>query len=127
MTGWFWGVVSEAVEELRRSPQRGIPTPDRLERNGPLTTIILQVYLGGGVNVSGSIPCVTVMNCSPPPAGGLQPGLVRPAPRGFVSRLARCGPGLADRQPLLGREDHRGGGHIGLLPAALLLRTGWSP
>lgn len=82
---------------------------------------------GGGVNVSGSIPCVTVMNCSPPPAGGLQPGLVRPAPRGFVSRLARCGPGLADRQPLLGREDHRGGGHIGLLPAALLLRTGWSP
>ncbi|TWW63312.1 Protein MB21D2 [Takifugu flavidus] len=42
VTGWFWGVVSEAVEELRRSPQRGIPTPDRLERNGPLTTIILQ-------------------------------------------------------------------------------------
>lgn len=43
---WFWGVVSEAVEELRRSPQRGIPTPDRLERNGPLTTIILQVHIG---------------------------------------------------------------------------------
>lgn len=43
VTDWFWGVVSEAVEELRRSPQRGIPTPDRLERNGPLTTIILQV------------------------------------------------------------------------------------
>lgn len=42
VTDWFWGVVSEAVEELRRSPQRGIPTPDRLERNGPLTTIILQ-------------------------------------------------------------------------------------
>lgn len=42
---WFWGVVSEAVEELRRSPQRGIPTPDRLERNGPLTTIILQVQI----------------------------------------------------------------------------------
>ncbi|CAF92796.1 unnamed protein product, partial [Tetraodon nigroviridis] len=39
---WFWGVVSEAVEELRRSPQRGIPAPERLERNGPLTTIILQ-------------------------------------------------------------------------------------
>lgn len=48
VTGWFWGVVSEAVEELRRSPQRGIPTPDRLERNGPLTTIILQVCLEGG-------------------------------------------------------------------------------
>lgn len=31
------------MEELRRSPQRGIPTPERLERNGPLTTIILQV------------------------------------------------------------------------------------
>ncbi|KAM8898115.1 transmembrane protein 102 isoform 1-T2 [Spinachia spinachia] len=42
VTDWFWGVVSEAVEELRRCPQRGIPTPDRLERNGPLTTIILQ-------------------------------------------------------------------------------------
>lgn len=39
---WFWNVVSEAVEELRRSQQRGIPTPERLERNGPLTTIILQ-------------------------------------------------------------------------------------
>lgn len=46
VTNWFWGVVSEAVEELRRSPQRGIPTPDRLERNGPLTTIILQVQPG---------------------------------------------------------------------------------
>lgn len=46
MTDWFWGVVSEAVEELRRSPQRGIPTPERLERNGPLTTIILQVPPG---------------------------------------------------------------------------------
>ena len=45
MTDWFWGVVSEAVDELRRSPQRGIPTPDRLERNGPLTTIILQVQI----------------------------------------------------------------------------------
>lgn len=43
VTDWFWGVVSEAVEELRRSPQRGIPTPERLERNGPLATIILQV------------------------------------------------------------------------------------
>lgn len=43
VTDWFWGVVSEAVEELRRSPQRGIPTPERLERNGPLTTIVLQV------------------------------------------------------------------------------------
>ncbi|XP_056156649.1 transmembrane protein 102 [Lampris incognitus] len=39
---WFWGVVSEAIEELRRNPQRGIPIPERLERNGPLTTIILQ-------------------------------------------------------------------------------------
>lgn len=46
VTDWFWGVVSEAVEELRRSPQRGIPTPERLERNGPLTTIILQVQIG---------------------------------------------------------------------------------
>lgn len=43
VTDWFWGVVREAVEELRRSPQRGIPTPERLERNGPLTTIVLQV------------------------------------------------------------------------------------
>uniref|UniRef100_A0AAV2KQF7 ribonuclease H n=1 Tax=Knipowitschia caucasica TaxID=637954 RepID=A0AAV2KQF7_KNICA len=42
VSDWFWGVVQEAVEELRRSPQRGIPTPERLERNGPLTTIILQ-------------------------------------------------------------------------------------
>ncbi|XP_057710997.1 transmembrane protein 102 [Corythoichthys intestinalis] len=42
VTDWFWGVVSEAVEELRRSPQRGIPTPERLERNGPLATVILQ-------------------------------------------------------------------------------------
>ncbi|XP_020347073.1 protein MB21D2 isoform X1 [Oncorhynchus kisutch] len=39
---WFWGVVGEAVDELRRSPQRGIPIPERLERNGPLTTLILQ-------------------------------------------------------------------------------------
>lgn len=38
---WFWGVVGEAVDELRRSPQRGIPIPERLERNGPLTTLIL--------------------------------------------------------------------------------------
>lgn len=78
----------------------------------------------GGVSLSGSVPRLTVMNCSPPPAGGLEPGLVRPASRGFLSRVARCGPRLADRQPLLGREDHRGGGHIGLLPAALLLRAG---
>uniref|UniRef100_A0A8C6SND3 Transmembrane protein 102 n=1 Tax=Neogobius melanostomus TaxID=47308 RepID=A0A8C6SND3_9GOBI len=42
VTDWFWGVVREAVEELRRSPQRGIPTAERLERNGPLTTIVLQ-------------------------------------------------------------------------------------
>lgn len=46
VTDWFWSVVSEAVEELRRSPQRGIPTAERLERNGPLTTIILQVQTG---------------------------------------------------------------------------------
>nr|XP_046175874.1 protein MB21D2-like isoform X2 [Oncorhynchus gorbuscha] len=39
---WFWGVVGEAVDELRRSPKRGIPVPERLERNGPLTTLILQ-------------------------------------------------------------------------------------
>uniref|UniRef100_A0A3P9L7G0 Protein MB21D2 n=1 Tax=Oryzias latipes TaxID=8090 RepID=A0A3P9L7G0_ORYLA len=36
------GRRKEAVDELRRSPQRGIPIPERLERNGPLTTIILQ-------------------------------------------------------------------------------------
>lgn len=49
VTDWFWGVVSEAVEELRRSPQRGIPNPERLERNGPLTTIVLQVRAGSRV------------------------------------------------------------------------------
>ncbi len=38
---WFWSVVGMAVEELRRNPQRGIPVPDRVERNGPLTTLIL--------------------------------------------------------------------------------------
>ncbi|XP_028856398.1 transmembrane protein 102 [Denticeps clupeoides] len=38
---WFWDVVVKAVEELRRTPQRGIPVPDRAERNGPLTTLIL--------------------------------------------------------------------------------------
>ena len=43
VTDWFWAVVSQAVEELRRNPKRGIPVPERLERNGPLTTIILQV------------------------------------------------------------------------------------
>ncbi|CAL8376502.1 unnamed protein product [Boreogadus saida] len=42
VTDWFWAVVSQAVEELRRNPKRGIPVPERLERNGPLTTIILQ-------------------------------------------------------------------------------------
>lgn len=63
----------------------------------------------------------------PPPTpstGRLEPGAVRPAAGGFVSRVASGGPGLADRQPLLGRENHRGGGHIGLLPAALLLPAG---
>ncbi|XP_026884722.2 transmembrane protein 102 [Electrophorus electricus] len=39
---WFWNVVGVAVEELRRNPQRGIPVPDRVERNGPLTTLILK-------------------------------------------------------------------------------------
>ncbi|KAJ8389292.1 hypothetical protein AAFF_G00121570 [Aldrovandia affinis] len=39
---WFWGVVGQAVEELRRSPQRGTPVPERVERNGPLTTLILR-------------------------------------------------------------------------------------
>ncbi|XP_064181673.1 transmembrane protein 102 [Anguilla rostrata] len=38
---WFWGVVGRAVAELRRSPQRGTPVPERVERNGPLTTLIL--------------------------------------------------------------------------------------
>ncbi|XP_030636153.1 transmembrane protein 102 [Chanos chanos] len=38
---WFWEVVGKAVEELRRNPQRGIPVPERVERNGPLTTLIL--------------------------------------------------------------------------------------
>ncbi|KAM6949031.1 transmembrane protein 102 [Aplochiton taeniatus] len=42
VTDWFWGVVRAAVEELQRSPKRGIPLPERLERHGPLTTIILQ-------------------------------------------------------------------------------------
>uniref|UniRef100_A0A8C1N842 Transmembrane protein 102 n=1 Tax=Cyprinus carpio TaxID=7962 RepID=A0A8C1N842_CYPCA len=41
VTDWFWSVVGMAVEELRRNPQRGIPVPDRVERNGPLTTLIL--------------------------------------------------------------------------------------
>lgn len=41
VTDWFWSVVGTAVEELRRNPQRGIPVPDRVERNGPLTTLIL--------------------------------------------------------------------------------------
>ncbi|XP_076843500.1 transmembrane protein 102 [Brachyhypopomus gauderio] len=39
---WFWNVVGVAVEELRRNPQRGIPVPDRVERNGPVTTLILR-------------------------------------------------------------------------------------
>lgn len=30
-----------AVEELKRHPQRGIPVPDRVERNGPVTTLVL--------------------------------------------------------------------------------------
>ncbi|KAI7814354.1 transmembrane protein 102 [Triplophysa rosa] len=38
---WFWNVVGKVVEELRQNPQRGIPVPDRIERNGPLTTLIL--------------------------------------------------------------------------------------
>ncbi|KAJ3584876.1 hypothetical protein NHX12_013599 [Muraenolepis orangiensis] len=42
VTDWFWDVVSQAVDELRRKPKRGLPVPGRLERNGPLTTIILQ-------------------------------------------------------------------------------------
>ncbi|KAI4896808.1 hypothetical protein NFI96_029267 [Prochilodus magdalenae] len=42
VTDWFWNVVGAAVEELRRNPQRGIPVPDRIERNGPLTTLILK-------------------------------------------------------------------------------------
>ncbi|XP_066537546.1 transmembrane protein 102 isoform X2 [Hoplias malabaricus] len=42
VTDWFWNVVGTAVEELRRNPQRGIPVPDRIERNGPLTTLILK-------------------------------------------------------------------------------------
>ncbi|XP_060730763.1 transmembrane protein 102 [Tachysurus vachellii] len=42
VTEWFWNVVGTAVEELKRHPQRGIPVPDRVERNGPLTTLILK-------------------------------------------------------------------------------------
>ncbi|KAJ8337767.1 hypothetical protein SKAU_G00367330 [Synaphobranchus kaupii] len=38
---WFWDVVGKAVHELRKSPQRGTPVPERVERNGPLTTLIL--------------------------------------------------------------------------------------
>ncbi|XP_041925622.1 transmembrane protein 102 isoform X1 [Alosa sapidissima] len=38
---WFWEVVGVAVEELKRNPQRGIPVPDRVERNGPVTTLVL--------------------------------------------------------------------------------------
>ncbi|KAG7465293.1 hypothetical protein MATL_G00175010 [Megalops atlanticus] len=38
---WFWDVVGKAVEELRKNPQRGTPVPERVERNGPLTTLIL--------------------------------------------------------------------------------------
>lgn len=64
---------------------------------------------------------------TPAHAGRFEPGAVRPAPSGFVSRLAGGGSGLADGQPLLGRENHRGGGHIGLLPAALLLPAGRPP
>ncbi|XP_052001190.1 fibroblast growth factor 11a isoform X1 [Xyrauchen texanus] len=41
VTNWFWDVVRTAVEELQQNPQRGIPVPDRVERNGPLTTLIL--------------------------------------------------------------------------------------
>lgn len=41
VTDWFWEVVNVAVEELRRNPQRGIPVPDRVERNGPVTTLVL--------------------------------------------------------------------------------------
>lgn len=64
VTDWFWGVLSEAVEELRRSPQRGIPIPDRLERNGPLTTIILQVQIGNKLlsqMLSRNPPCNNVI------------------------------------------------------------------
>ncbi|KAJ8246845.1 hypothetical protein GJAV_G00256020 [Gymnothorax javanicus] len=35
------GVVGKAVDELRRTPQRGTPVPERVERNGPVTTLIL--------------------------------------------------------------------------------------
>ncbi|XP_048885273.1 transmembrane protein 102 isoform X1 [Brienomyrus brachyistius] len=38
---WFWDVVGMAVEELRKNPQRGTPVPERVERNGPLTTLVL--------------------------------------------------------------------------------------
>lgn len=106
VTDWFWGVVSEAVEELRRSPQRGIPTPERLERNGPLATIVLQVHDCGGRHRLFFKAPSWVPFAHPPPlslsAGRVQPGAVRPAACGVVSGLARCGPRLADGQPLLG-------------------------
>uniref|UniRef100_A0A8C4SKW0 Transmembrane protein 102 n=1 Tax=Erpetoichthys calabaricus TaxID=27687 RepID=A0A8C4SKW0_ERPCA len=38
---WFSGAVLKAVNELRRNPQRGTPVPERVERNGPVTTLIL--------------------------------------------------------------------------------------
>ncbi|KAL4631112.1 protein MB21D2-like isoform X3 [Arapaima gigas] len=41
VTDWFWNVVGTAMEELRKSPQRGTPVPERVERNGPLTTLVL--------------------------------------------------------------------------------------
>nr|XP_006627426.1 PREDICTED: transmembrane protein 102 [Lepisosteus oculatus]XP_015196069.1 PREDICTED: transmembrane protein 102 [Lepisosteus oculatus]XP_015196070.1 PREDICTED: transmembrane protein 102 [Lepisosteus oculatus]XP_015196071.1 PREDICTED: transmembrane protein 102 [Lepisosteus oculatus]XP_015196072.1 PREDICTED: transmembrane protein 102 [Lepisosteus oculatus]XP_015196073.1 PREDICTED: transmembrane protein 102 [Lepisosteus oculatus] len=38
---WFAGAVDTAVSELRCNPKRGTPVPERVERNGPLTTLIL--------------------------------------------------------------------------------------
>ncbi|MBN3303042.1 M21D2 protein, partial [Amia calva] len=38
---WFHGAVAAAVKELRHNPKRGTPVPEKVERNGPLTTLIL--------------------------------------------------------------------------------------
>ncbi|MGH0177676.1 UNVERIFIED_CONTAM: hypothetical protein FKN15_075713 [Acipenser sinensis] len=38
---WFSEAVLKVINELRRNPQRGTPIPERVERNGPVTTLIL--------------------------------------------------------------------------------------
>ncbi|MGH0171072.1 UNVERIFIED_CONTAM: hypothetical protein FKN15_060012 [Acipenser sinensis] len=38
---WFSEAVLKVINKLRRNPQRGTPIPERVERNGPVTTLIL--------------------------------------------------------------------------------------